>query len=468
MNMKPLADMPDLPAGEYPIEPGLLPPSRDLLPQQKTPAASERVADYLETRITRNPRDLLSHVQRALLHHQRGQPDDCFAALIDLFVALGTAGRSLRASLIRQTADLLSDTQHQFLQAHLDVPIKASESLPKDCAAALTEGVSGTTRIVEAVNRPLAPDELLESAYRAIEAGEDQTARIYLEKRLDNDPGDAPATLELLALYKRNGMRDAFRRARTRLSSRRLALPELWDKLETQFDQGVILPQVTNSLSPKEPTVTEYQLLERYHLLPTPAGAYYAVSSPETEPLRTLLLTLMKHETTPRCDLQELGRALGMASDQQVLELIHQAQTLSWIQGYETPRQAPLSRIGEQLEGLLGPLSSIHKGLLVDWNGFAFARHGIDNEIAETLSALATDIAAVESRHSARLKQYLGVASQGWAAVDAYGASRIGAWPLFVGEHRFLLVLQGEPRLNQDAFVTLTWILVNRYGARTN
>jgi len=103
-------------------------------------------------------------------------------------------------------------------------------------------------------------------------------------------------------------------------------------------------------------------------------------------------------------------------------------------------------------------------GLLVDWNGFAFARHGIDDDTAAALSALATDIAAVEQRHAERLRQTLGVSSQGWAAVDAHGASRIGAWPLFIADHRFLIVLQGAPRLNQPQFVELVWLLVSRYG----
>lgn len=53
---------------------------------------------------------------------------------------------------------------------------------------------------------------------------------------------------------------------------------------------------------------------------------------------------------------------------------------------------------------------------------------------------------------------------QGWAAVNAFGSSRVGIWPLRVGEKTFLLSLVGEPRLNQSAFITLVWLLMNRYG----
>jgi hypothetical protein len=103
----------------------------------------------------------------------------------------------------------------------------------------------------------------------------------------------------------------------------------------------------------------------------------------------------------------------------------------------------------------------------VDWNGLSLMRCGLNDETAEALSALSADLVSVQLRHYARLKETLHLPIQGWAAVDAYGASRIGAWPLFVGPERLMLVLLGEPRLNQQAFVTLVWVLISRYGLQT-
>ena len=94
----------------------------------------------------------------------------------------------------------------------------------------------------------------------------------------------------------------------------------------------------------------------------------------------------------------------------------------------------------------------------------SLARCGLDDEAAEAPSALSADLVSVQLRHQARLAKSLRLPVQGWAAVDAYGASRIGAWPLFVGDERFMLVLLGEPRLNRQEFVTLVWMLISRCG----
>ncbi|HHJ19475.1 MAG TPA: roadblock/LC7 domain-containing protein [Gammaproteobacteria bacterium] len=206
-----------------------------------------------------------------------------------------------------------------------------------------------------------------------------------------------------------------------------------------------------------------YQLTDNYYLLPTAAGAFYAVSSQEPDTMRQLMLSLLKQKTTPLVDLGQLAHAIGVKTEQTVLELLHRAQTLSWIQGFKTPKHLPESGMSQIMPKLLAPLSSVQKSLLVDWNGFPIAEYGLDDETATALSALSVDIASVEARHAERLRQTLGVSTQGWAAVDAYGSSRIGAWPLFVGEQRFLLVLQGEPKLNQPEFITLIWLLTERY-----
>ncbi len=109
-------------------------------------------------------------------------------------------------------------------------------------------------------------------------------------------------------------------------------------------------------------------------------------------------------------------------------------------------------------------MSSVETGLIADWNGLSLAHCGIDDETADTLSALSADLIGVQERHADRMAEHLGLASHGWAAVDPYGSSRIGVWPLYIVDKRMLLVLLGEPRLNQSAFLALVWLLVNHYG----
>ena len=57
-----------------------------------------------------------------------------------------------------------------------------------------------------------------------------------------------------------------------------------------------------------------------------------------------------------------------------------------------------------------------------------------------------------------------GTATGAWALVDMAGNSRVGFWPLFIGDHRFVLALGGLPALNHPALVELVWSLTFRYG----
>lgn len=209
---------------------------------------------------------------------------------------------------------------------------------------------------------------------------------------------------------------------------------------------------------------SEYELVGDLFVLPTPAGAYSAVSTPDDSRLRRLILCLFRCQTSPRLETDVLCRWIGTSDPQEALDIVYQAQTLGLIEGHEKPRDIPGLGVGAELNELLPRLSSGGTGLIVDWNGLSLASAGLDSQTAAALSALSADLVGVQERHAERLSRYLGLSSHGWAAVDAYGSSRIGAWPLYIGDKRILLVLLGEPRLNEVEFVTLVWVLINNYG----
>lgn len=208
----------------------------------------------------------------------------------------------------------------------------------------------------------------------------------------------------------------------------------------------------------------QYSLNGELYILPTPAGAYFAVSTAEDSPIRRLLLALLRHRASPRVDTAFLCQCLETDNEQEALEILHRAQSLAWIEGYEQVREVPGLGVGQGLRQLLPRLSSIGEGLIIDWNGLSLASCGISDEMADTLAALGADLIGVQERHADRMARHLGQASHGWAAVDAYGSSRIGAWPLYVGDKRMLLVLLGEPRLNDSSFLALVWLLIENYG----
>ena len=210
--------------------------------------------------------------------------------------------------------------------------------------------------------------------------------------------------------------------------------------------------------------MTRYQIQEKIYVLPSPAGAYYAVSRPEEEAPRRLLRSLLKQSAAPLLSTDGLRSWSGIEDDDSVMELLSHIQALGWIEGSDAPLTPPPGRLEDTLPELLAPLSGNSKVLLADEQGFYLCSQGFAHETAEELSALSADLATLHERHAGLLKNNLGLRSNAWAVVDAAGNSEVGFWPMYIGKQRFVLVVGGMPRLNQPTFTHLIWALSIRYA----
>ena len=210
--------------------------------------------------------------------------------------------------------------------------------------------------------------------------------------------------------------------------------------------------------------MNDYRLHAGVYLSPTPAGAYFAVSSQASETARLFLFKLMSQDATPRSSLELFRSWLPSTAEVQILELLYRLQQLGWIQGERRSREAPRGSLETLLPGLLKQLSGTDKVLLADNAGFYVCNLGYPHETAEELSALSADIGNLYDRHKGLLARNLGMKSEAWAIVDAAGASEIGIWPLHIGPIRFSLVISGMSLFNQPAFTDLVWALSRRYA----
>ncbi len=210
--------------------------------------------------------------------------------------------------------------------------------------------------------------------------------------------------------------------------------------------------------------MSNYQIAENRYIVPTPAGAYYAVSSRSDDVARKLLFHLLIQNNTQPFDLEVLN-SWGFHDDgDDILDLIYRMQNLGWIQGSVVSKDAPLGTIEEEVPQLLETLTINGKSLLADSEGFYLATHGFPHEAAEEISALSADLAKLHERHKGLLKNNLSITVSAWGVVDAAGNSQLGFWPIYIGSSRFVLVLSGLPNLNQPAFVDLVWLLGRRYA----
>lgn len=212
--------------------------------------------------------------------------------------------------------------------------------------------------------------------------------------------------------------------------------------------------------------MSKYTLVEGLYIYPTPAGAYYAVSSTDEDKPRRFLKQLLQQKQTPKLTLENLLmlQGDGSADEEKAYELLHHCQKLGWVQGLDAVKEFPQGALEDILPDFLKKISENGKVLLADDQGFYLALSGFVHEVAEELSALGAEISTLHMRRSGLLMSNMGLGSHAWAVVNAAGKSQVGFWPVFIGKNRFVITVSGTPHFNQPEFVSLAWALSIRYS----
>ena len=142
--------------------------------------------------------------------------------------------------------------------------------------------------------------------------------------------------------------------------------------------------------------MSKYQLVEGLYIYPTPAGAYYAVSSTEENKARRFLKALLEQKQTPELTLENLLRLQGNSEDEEkAYELLHHCQKLGWVQGLDAVKEFPQGALEDILPIFLKKIAENGKVLLADDQGFYLALSGFVHEVAEELSALGAEISTL-------------------------------------------------------------------------
>ncbi len=207
-----------------------------------------------------------------------------------------------------------------------------------------------------------------------------------------------------------------------------------------------------------------YQLINEHYIMPTSAGAYFCVAHQHAGPTRALMQALLKESSSPLLTIEQLQRWTGIDDEAVAIKIVHRAQSLGWLQGLETAMHLTDSPLEDILPDLLAPLSGTGHALLADAEGFFLASAGFPFEEAERLSALSADVFLMYERHEPLLRETLSIDKSAWGIIDAAGNSFIGFWPLWIGAHRFVLVIKDTPTLNRPDLLSLIWALYVRYG----
>lgn len=107
----------------------------------------EAMQIYLSRRVAARPRDLRCHTRRVLLSHSLGDAEEAFAALVDLSIATGAKGESLKRRLLRICAPLLTPAQRRFLEEDGIAGLHAATNAASS-RTMLTSGATGEKILV--------------------------------------------------------------------------------------------------------------------------------------------------------------------------------------------------------------------------------------------------------------------------------------------------------------------------------
>lgn len=209
-----------------------------------------------------------------------------------------------------------------------------------------------------------------------------------------------------------------------------------------------------------------YSLNSDLYLLPTPAGAFNAVSGPANNRLARFLVELIRNAAQEKTSDANLRTWSGLDSDDEARDFLWRTQKLGWVQALSAAPNISDAPLEQFLPELLPHLGMDRKVLLADTQGFYLYSHGFPHEVAEELSALSADLANLHQRRSGSLNRNLGLSGSAWALTNAAGYSQLGFWPLHVGNERFVLAIAGQPAFNRPQLVELVVHLYRRFAAQ--
>jgi hypothetical protein len=207
--------------------------------------------------------------------------------------------------------------------------------------------------------------------------------------------------------------------------------------------------------------MSDYRLAQDVHIIPTPLGAYCAVSVPEPDAARALILEMMQSDMTQKVSVEKVRQFVG---NNDPLQLLHSMEKAKWIVGRVEADTLSARHIESDLPSLLRQLSSEGTALLADHEGFFLVNAGFTREVAEELALFAAEISKVQDRYASLIREKLRLGSLAMAVTDSGGNSELGCWPLYIGKHHFMLVVSGIPKFDQPAYLHLVWALCRKYG----
>jgi len=200
------------------------------------------------------------------------------------------------------------------------------------------------------------------------------------------------------------------------------------------------------------------------YLVPTPAGARFALGARESDPRRLVLGALLRGGSSRPMPLAMLAEISGVADRKALGAILYRLQRDNWLTGDIEPLTVAREPLGEAVPPLLQALSATGHGVLADDSGLCYAYSGYNREDADRLAAFSPGLYPLWRLYRELPENSSHPETSAWTLVTGQGVTQLTICPIFVGDQLLHLTLAGATRLDSPAFVKLAALLLRRYA----
>ncbi|HPE62051.1 MAG TPA: hypothetical protein PLB10_17095 [Thiolinea sp.] len=186
---------------------------------------------HLSHHVSRYPHDLRAHTQRILLAREETLRDQLEGSLLDLLLALGSAGRQLRQQLLDATLDSLPEHSRQRFTDWMTAEEKPALEAEWFSGSVLARGQP--TRHLKLVRQQRTRSDssyasVLEEARASLDYGQIELAQQLLEREITENRHTPEIERELLGIYRHTRNRDMLEQLTEVMIAKRIDLGPDW------------------------------------------------------------------------------------------------------------------------------------------------------------------------------------------------------------------------------------------------
>ena len=201
--------------------------------------------DFLVASVAKQPRDLVTHVQRICLCYQRNLSEHLYGAMVDLFCVLDGHAGDFCGRLLDKVLPKLQAPHAYLLNQYLDDKNPETLFMVQNSFTVLGKGLLGTANLVakqvSGQHQEKSVVDPLQLARDYIEYSQFQEAKAVLESAILAMPAREELHQDILELYKSLQDVAGFSAMQALLAQQGNSFPGLWHELENYFQARKLL-----------------------------------------------------------------------------------------------------------------------------------------------------------------------------------------------------------------------------------